>query len=139
AAIPAMALNPLNDVLLHSSVHKDAAGCVALLESFGVQPATAFPHGKISPLHTAARYGAVKVLELCLGAGSVPNVRDRSGRTPLYMAARYNRPEAVAVLLRYGGDATIADKDGVTPLQIAQQKNKKHAVAALMGASQPNL
>ncbi|MBC8138788.1 MAG: ankyrin repeat domain-containing protein, partial [Fibrella sp.] len=32
AAIPAMALNPLNDVLLHSSVHKDAAGCVALLE-----------------------------------------------------------------------------------------------------------
>ncbi|MBC7807692.1 MAG: ankyrin repeat domain-containing protein [Akkermansiaceae bacterium] len=129
-----------SDAYIEAAAPKDAVVGLQLLCSYGLVVGTRYPHGRVSPLHTAARYGAAGVLEMCLSAGSSPNVRDRLGRTPLYMAARYNRPDAITVLLRHGGDATIADKDGVTPLRIAQQKNKKHAVAVLTTViPQPNL
>jgi hypothetical protein len=104
------ALESWSETLLHAAAWDDASGCVSLMEPYGMKPGMVFTPGKMSPLHTAARRNSVKLLEMCLQAGSDPNVRDRLGRTPLYMAARYNRPEAIAILLRHGGDATIAGR-----------------------------
>ncbi|MBC8143583.1 MAG: ankyrin repeat domain-containing protein [Armatimonadetes bacterium] len=125
------------DVFAHSAMMVEAAAkndsprTLELLLPYGLNIGATYPHGRVSPLHHAARRGAAKVLEMCLSAGSDPNVRDRLGRTPLYMAARYNRPDAITVLLRHGADATIGAKDGKTPLAIALEKNKKGAVAVL--------
>ncbi|MBC8138095.1 MAG: ankyrin repeat domain-containing protein [Fibrella sp.] len=131
SALKSKDLAGLSVQLIESAAREDAADCLRLVIPYGVNLATVFPRNKMSPLHTAARAGSVKVLEMCLQAGSDPDVPDRLGRTPLYMAARYNRPDAVEILLRFGADPNRTAKDGKTPLAIAHEKNKKRAIVAL--------
>ena len=55
---------------------------------------------RITPLHVAARYGLVSVIERLLECPGVhPNVCDVNYRTPLHVAAMYNRPKAVTALI----------------------------------------
>lgn len=54
---------------------------------------------KVTPLHIAARYGVVDVIELLLDDDRVsPNVVNMNHQTPLHFAAIHNQPKAVAVL-----------------------------------------
>ena len=41
------------------------------------------------PIHYAARYGSLQVLDLLIKRGANPDARDDLFRTPLYEAARY--------------------------------------------------
>ncbi|MBC8134476.1 MAG: ankyrin repeat domain-containing protein [Fibrella sp.] len=125
--------------LIQAAVHADAGDCLKRLIPYGLKLDAVFPSGKMTPLHFAARRGAVSVLELCLQAGSNPDVCDRAERTPLHMAAQYNQPDAIEMLRRFGADENRADKDGKTPLAIAQEKNKKRAVAAFRKPLRPAL
>ena len=56
---------------------------------------------EITPLHIAARYGVVDVIELLLDDDRVsPNVVNVNHQTPLHYAAIHNQPQAVAMLIQ---------------------------------------
>ena len=56
---------------------------------------------KTTPLHIAARYGVVDVINLLLDDDRVsPNVVNVNQQTPLHFAAMHNQPRAVAVLIK---------------------------------------
>lgn len=128
---PGFSVGGRSDAYIEAAAHGDDADGLQHLRRFGLVISKKYSHGRMSPFHTAARFGATKVLKMCLAAGSLPDVCDRLGRTPLHMAARYNRPDAIEILLRFGADANLADKSSKTPLAIAQEMNKKRAIAAL--------
>lgn len=54
---------------------------------------------RITPLHVAARYGALNVVHLLLADERVvPDVFSTSHQTPLHFAALYNQPDIVKAL-----------------------------------------
>ena len=56
---------------------------------------------KVTPLHIAARYGVVDVIELLLDDDRVsPNVVNVNHQTPLHYAAVHNQPKAVTMLIQ---------------------------------------
>uniref|UniRef100_A0A667XAH7 Si:ch73-193i2.2 n=1 Tax=Myripristis murdjan TaxID=586833 RepID=A0A667XAH7_9TELE len=65
-----------------------------------------------TPLHFAAKSGAVGSLRLLLQAGAQSCCRDYKHRTPLQLAANLDRSEAARVLLELGAEAGVKDSDG---------------------------
>lgn len=58
-------------------------------------------YDRITPLHIAARYDLVDVIEILLSQDQVvPDVVDVNQQTPLHFAAMNNRPDAVNALIR---------------------------------------
>ena len=55
---------------------------------------------RVTPLHIAARYGALNVVHLLLADERVvPDVFSTSHQTPLHFAAMYNQPDVVKALI----------------------------------------
>ncbi|CAL8297716.1 unnamed protein product [Merluccius merluccius] len=65
-----------------------------------------------TPLHYAAKSGAVGTIRMLLQAGADISSRDYKDRTPLQLAAVMERSEAALVLLELGADAGVKDSDG---------------------------
>ena len=71
------------------------------------------------------------ILEILLGAGANPNVKNKLGGTALMWAASYGQDEALQVLLDKGADPRIKDVDGVTAAGWAA-KNGRGNLAMLL-------
>lgn len=107
------------------------------------------------PIHLAASYGWLPVLEALLAGGvavdartlpAAPAVWQMSSpagtasafrQTPLAMAAREGKAEACAALLRHGADPNARDSNGATVLHVAAQPwwGQNVAVAQLLLAA----
>jgi len=83
-----------------------------------------------TPLHSAAYYGYVKVVQFLLEHNADVNFRDSGGRTPLHnppegggFREAPNMPRLLAdvaeLLLQHGADVTAQRDDGWTPLRVA--------------------
>jgi ankyrin repeat protein len=62
-----------------------------------------------TPLHIAASFGRLEVIEALLALGAPLDVKDRKGRTPLDVAV-LNQQDAAASLLRKAGDPKAKGK-----------------------------
>ena len=71
-----------------------------------------------SPLHSAAYYGDIEMVQVLLDYGVDVNTRNSHGGTPLYFAPNSysNDPGAVRLLLDRGANPNLGTKDGDTPL-----------------------
>jgi ankyrin repeat protein len=69
------------------------------------------------PLHIAAQYGQVKVVQLLLSAGADVKARDGNNDTPLHLAATR---EVAQVLLDHGADVNARHGSHWTPLKAAR-------------------
>ena len=101
--------------------------------------------GGNTPLHHAARYGAVANVALFLNAGVEVDVRNGGGQTPLHLAASNENPAVAALLLEAGADVDareefteeryastgVAPNHNRTPLHYAAS-NPNSAVAAML-------
>ena len=76
-----------------------------------------------SPLHSAAFYGDIEMVQVLLDYGVDVNIRSVSNRTPLYYALNEysNDPGAVRLLLDRGADPNLGTKSGDTPLHKASR------------------
>ena len=79
--------------------------------------------GAFAPLHYAARYVNIEVIDLLIGSGADVNrgmTEDSddlpAGTTPLHFAAQGKALIALKRLLEAGADPNIADSAGQTPL-----------------------
>eukprot|EP01114_Cavostelium_apophysatum_P010140 TRINITY_DN235_c0_g1_i1.p1 TRINITY_DN235_c0_g1~~TRINITY_DN235_c0_g1_i1.p1 ORF type:complete len:124 (+),score=43.35 TRINITY_DN235_c0_g1_i1:88-459(+) len=69
---------------------------------------------KRTPLHWAADFNQVKVMEYLLSKGAKINAKDNYGITPLLAAVYENHFDAVKFLLEKGADASVKGPDGNT-------------------------
>ena len=74
-----------------------------------------------TPLHWAARGGAVELVDLLVGAGAELEAQDVAGETPLFFAAQAGCLEVVERLLAAGARPRHANHEGVTPFGIAKK------------------
>jgi hypothetical protein len=91
---------------------------------------------KVQPLHLAAKYGQIDVVELFVSAGFNPLNPDREGKTPLHWCATNRSSESalVATFLALVAPAAHAmrDKDGNAPLHLACKRSNEKVFAALL-------
>jgi ankyrin repeat protein len=64
------------------------------------------------PLHYAARWGDLKMLDVLIKSGANINGKTNSKETALHKCGRWDRKEAAIVLLKLGADPTIKNSDG---------------------------
>jgi hypothetical protein len=75
-----------------------------------------------TPLHSAAHYGDVEMVQVLLDLGADVNVRNERGETPLYYTAVDDGYiEVVRVLLEHGANVGAEDMEGRTPFSLAKK------------------
>lgn len=84
------------------------------------------------PIHTAVRYGRLRILEALLGKKVSVNTRGENMETPIHTAARFGQTEAVELLLKYGASLTSRLPGGDTPLHVAAVSGQIRMVEALL-------
>ena len=77
------------------------------------------------PLHTAAFYGFVDIIDFLASQGSEVNVTNGESETPLFRAVVGGQIEAVRRLYELGADINTRDKNGTSPLKMARLRDFK--------------
>lgn len=107
---------------LRALVRQDA-GAARLVDPYGM-----------TPLHWAARSGALACAELLLNQGADADARNKAQRTPLQLAAEHDQAQAIELLASRGADLDTQDRKGRTPLHRATYEGKVAAAEALLAA-----
>lgn len=117
----------LHDVIFHGA----DAPLVALLLAHGGDPSAANETGH-TPVHFAASFGSLEVLETLLRAGGSCRSVTEHRLSPLHCAA--NRPSAAhcELLIEYGADPDSANDEDLTPLSVALSRGYLLTVHALL-------
>lgn len=100
----------------------------------------------LTPLHVAAAYGRLRIVQMLLKHGADANAKDNMGSTPLFYAVGRNQTAVAQYLLTHGAKADVAVEqrvDGVstgktiTPLLLAVRQANPQMVHLLLqhGAS----
>lgn len=118
----AFAASGLSDEKQLESLQRDDAAVVSRADDFGM-----------TPLHWAARAGAVSCGELLLGGGADVDALNRNKRTPLQLAAETNMVDIIRLLAQHGADLDTQDRKGRTPLHRATYEGSAAAAEALLG------
>ncbi|XP_040053028.2 poly [ADP-ribose] polymerase tankyrase-1 isoform X2 [Gasterosteus aculeatus] len=77
-----------------------------------------------TPLHFAAGYNRVTVVEYLLHHGADVHAKDKGGLVPLHNACSYGHYEVAELLVRHGASVNVADLWKFTPLHEAAAKGK---------------
>ena len=121
----------------------DAERLGALIDAAPETPTVADPFG-MTPLHWAARAGALRCLALLLERGAEANTRNKARRAALHLAAEGamshhgagpdnpRQAETIRLLAKYGTDLNAQDAKGRTPLHRATYEGRVAAAEALL-------
>ncbi|CAG0915375.1 unnamed protein product [Notodromas monacha] len=85
-----------------------------------------------TPLHFAAGYNRVAVVEYLLSHGADVSARDRGGLVALHNACSYGHLEICQLLVRHGASVNVPDLWKFTPLHEAAAKGKYDIVKLLL-------
>ncbi|GAB6027052.1 hypothetical protein CHUAL_013779 [Chamberlinius hualienensis] len=85
-----------------------------------------------TPLHFAAGYNRVSVVEFLLQNGADVHAKDRGGLVPLHNACSYGHYEVTELLVKHGANVNVADLWKFTPLHEASAKGKYDIVKLLL-------
>lgn len=77
-----------------------------------------------TPLHFAAGYNRVSVVEYLLQNGADVHAKDKGGLVPLHNACSYGHYEVTELLVKHGAVVNVADLWKFTPLHEAAAKGK---------------
>ncbi|XP_072095410.1 poly [ADP-ribose] polymerase tankyrase-2 isoform X4 [Mobula birostris] len=77
-----------------------------------------------TPLHFAAGYNRVSVVEYLLENGADVHAKDKGGLVPLHNACSYGHYEVAELLVKHGAVVNVADLWKFTPLHEAAAKGK---------------
>lgn len=108
----------------------------ALREALGAAPASvnAFAFDGWTPLHLAAFFGRLGIVEALLESGANLNVVSRNSlrNAPLHAAIAGNHSDVALLLIERGADVHAADAGGHTPLHIAAENGSLPVVRILV-------
>ena len=86
----------------------------------------------MTPLHFAAKYGHLKIVEMLIQSGADKNCMAKSCRTPLHLASIEGRFETAKILLQNKVDINCMDSDFKTPLHYSVEKRHLEFVEMLL-------
>lgn len=89
-----------------------------LIEQEGVSPNIPDPH-TYTPMHAAASYGHINVLEYLISRGGDVNVTDEDGDTPLYTVETV---EVARWLVEHGAIVDCVNEEGISPAQHLEEE-----------------
>ena len=87
-----------------------------------------------TPLHSAARYGALKAASLLLEQGVDLDVKDESGNTPLHLASISRHDEIIDLLIQHHADVNTLNTQGLPPLYLASLYGNPESIKLLLAA-----
>ena len=87
----------------------------------------------MTPLHWAARAGAVDCATTLLANGANVNAQNNGHRVPLHLASDANDEDMIRLLARRNADLNAQDRKGRTPLHRATYEGSAAAAEALLG------
>jgi ankyrin repeat protein len=89
-----------------------------------------------SPLHAAAEYGQLEIMDCLIKAGADVIVHDSDGATPLFRAVAKGKTEAVILLIRNGADVNVCAGGfrGRSPLHAAAEYRNLEIMDCLIKA-----
>ena len=90
----------------------DFARVSELIES-GISP-NAFDDNTYTPLHAAASYGHIDILEFLVLHGGDVNIADEDGDTPLYVVESI---DTAKWLVQHGATIERANSEGLSPIE----------------------
>ena len=105
------------------SLWAKTSDCVGATDGYGM-----------TPLHWAARAGAMGCAELLVEKGAAVNALNKAWRTPLPLAVEQDRAAMVGLLAAHGADLNAQDKKGLTPIHRAMYEGRVAAAEALLEA-----
>ncbi|KAF0287606.1 Tankyrase-1 [Amphibalanus amphitrite] len=85
-----------------------------------------------TPLHFAAGYNRVPVVDFLLDHGADVHAKDKGGLVPLHNACSYGHYEVTELLVKHGANVNVADLWKFTPLHEAAAKGKYEIVKLLL-------
>ncbi|XP_037282479.2 tankyrase isoform X1 [Rhipicephalus microplus] len=85
-----------------------------------------------TPLHFAAGYNRVAVVEFLLQHGADVHSKDKGGLVPLHNACSYGHYEVADLLVKHGASVNVSDLWKFTPLHEATAKGKYDIVKLLL-------
>ncbi|KAL1436839.1 hypothetical protein MTO96_049239 [Rhipicephalus appendiculatus] len=85
-----------------------------------------------TPLHFAAGYNRVAVVEFLLQHGADVHAKDKGGLVPLHNACSYGHYEVADLLVKHGASVNVSDLWKFTPLHEATAKGKYDIVKLLL-------
>lgn len=92
-----------------------------------------------TPLHFAAGYNRVEVVELLLARNADVHAKDKGGLVPLHNACSYGHYQVAELLVKKGANVNVQDLWKYTPLHEATQKGKSEIVKLLLRyGAEPN-
>ena len=77
-----------------------------------------------TPLHFAAGYNSVGVVEFLLSKAADVHAKDKGGLVPLHNACSYGHYEVTELLVKHGASVNVSDLWKFTPLHEAAAKGK---------------
>ena len=86
----------------------------------------------MTPLHWAARVGAVDCARFLVEHGADVNQENQARRTPLPLAAEHDQTDMIRFLVEMGADINTEDPKGRTPLHRATYEGKPQAAETLL-------
>lgn len=116
----------LDDTARLQTLLAEAPDAVNAVEDYGM-----------TPLHWAARAGAMGCSTMLLEQGAEVDARNKAQRVPLHLAAEAvhdAQTDVVRLLAKYGADLNAQDKKGRTPLHRATYEGRAKAAEALLAA-----
>ena len=87
------------------------------------------------PLHSAAYYGDLEMVQVLLEYGADVNTKNSVGCTPLDFASlggRHNEPRVARLLIEHGADPNTRDMVGLTPLHRASRSGRIEVLRLLI-------
>ncbi len=117
--------------ILSASGLDDQVRLKALLSENPQLATDADPYG-MTPLHWAARAGAIDSARLLIGANADVNAANKAHRTPLHLAADDGQIDIISLLVEHGANIDVQDKVGRTALHRATYGGQAEAAERLL-------
>jgi ankyrin repeat protein len=111
----------LNDTARLKTLMKEEPGVITAVEDY-----------QMTPLHWAARAGAMECAEILLKHGASVNALNKAQRAPLQLAADRDKVDMIRLLVAHGAGLNTQDKKGRTPLHRATYGGRVAAAEALL-------
>lgn len=85
-----------------------------------------------TPLHLAAGYNRIAIVEILLAHGADVHAKDKGGLVPLHNACSYGHFEVTKLLIKAGADVNANDLWAFTPLHEAASKSRVEVCSLLL-------
>ncbi|KAF8046409.1 hypothetical protein N665_3725s0001 [Sinapis alba] len=106
--------------LLHHAVLCGSHAAVRVLLNCGADPETPTRCVELRPIHIAARYGSVDIIQELVGFGCDINSKTDDEDTALLISTRHKHSECVKVLALAGADFGLVNKFGHSVISVAE-------------------